>query len=68
MDTGYSYSYGGGVLELEPTEAEDLPIPYFRCSTKNLVTIDKMIRDKPPNRSSSFYYRQNVAEGKIGND
>ena len=39
-------SYGGGVLELEPTEAEELPIPYFKCNKKTLSKIDEMVRRK----------------------
>jgi len=41
-------SYGGGVLELEPNEAEELPIPYFRCTKKNLEFIDNAFRTKQP--------------------
>lgn len=40
-------SYGGGVLELEPSEAENLPIPVF---TSNLVIpykkLDNLVRQK----------------------
>lgn len=39
-------SYGGGVLELQPSEAEDLPIPYVTCDEKIIGEIDKIIRAK----------------------
>lgn len=37
-------SYGGGVLELEPSEAEQLPLPLVGASNLNLVEIDKMLQ------------------------
>ena len=39
-------SYGGGVLELEPNEAEGLPIPYVKLSSKNFKLIDKLFRER----------------------
>ena len=40
-------SYGGGVpIELEPNEAEELPIPYFNCKSKILHEIDTATRDE----------------------
>jgi adenine-specific DNA-methyltransferase len=38
-------SYGGGVLELEPTEAERLLVPASIPSSLNMSEIDRMIRD-----------------------
>lgn len=36
-------SYGGGVLELEPNEAEQLPVPY--CKTKIAIEeVDELVR------------------------
>jgi len=42
----YGRSYGGGVLELEPNEAEDLPTPLFSTSEVNLNLIDDLLRKK----------------------
>lgn len=40
-------SYGGGVLELEPTEAENLLLPFINSETELPVEeIDKLIREK----------------------
>lgn len=39
-------SYGGGVLELEPNEAEEIPIPFTERNILTLNEIDKMIRKK----------------------
>lgn len=36
-------SYGGGVLELEPREAERLPIPYEHATSLNLEEIDRLL-------------------------
>ena len=38
-------SYGGGVLELEPTEAEQLPIPYGKINIP-IFEIDDLIRNE----------------------
>ncbi len=37
-------SYGGGVLELEPNEAEQIPIPFFSDTQLDLVELDKLER------------------------
>ena len=39
-------SYGGGVLELEPSEAESLLIPYFSKSNIDPKKLDKILKDK----------------------
>jgi adenine-specific DNA-methyltransferase len=36
-------SYGGGVLELEPNEAEELPVPYFEIKPA-LIEVDRCFR------------------------
>mgnify|MGYP006084245397 CR=1 FL=1 len=41
-------SYGGGVLELEPNEAEELPVPYVKISSKNFELINKSFKEKKP--------------------
>lgn len=38
-------SYGGGVLELEPNEAERLPLPLKGAETINMYEIDKLLRE-----------------------
>ena len=37
-------SYGGGVLELEPNEAEQIPIPFFSDTQLDLEELDKLER------------------------
>lgn len=37
-------SYGGGVLELEPNEAEQIPIPFFLDTQLDLEELDKLER------------------------
>ena len=39
-------SYGGGVLELMPSEAEKILLPYQTDNADLLATIDKMMREK----------------------
>jgi adenine-specific DNA methylase len=39
-------SYGGGVLELMPSEAERILLPYQKGNADLLATIDKMMREK----------------------
>lgn len=39
-------SYGGGVLELMPSEAEKILLPYKVDHSKLLIDIDKMMREK----------------------
>lgn len=40
-------SYGGGILELEPSEAEELPIPDPSLVPEHLIgTVDSLVRDK----------------------
>ena len=37
-------SYGGGVLELEPNEADDLPIPLLGAEALDLKSADRLLR------------------------
>jgi hypothetical protein len=37
-------SYGGGVLELEPREAEELPVPYFDDAPVDVGHVDSLLR------------------------
>ncbi|MCW5850839.1 MAG: SAM-dependent methyltransferase, partial [Anaerolineae bacterium] len=37
-------SYGGGVLELEPNEAETLPLPLTNSEALDLDQLDKLVR------------------------
>lgn len=39
-------SYGGGVLELEPREAEELPIPFAALDKIDAAKVDKLLREK----------------------
>ena len=38
-------SYGGGVLELEPNEAEMLPLPLVGAELLNLNELDRLLRE-----------------------
>ena len=38
-------SFGGGVLELEPNEAEKLPLPLLGADTLDLNELDKLLRE-----------------------
>jgi adenine-specific DNA-methyltransferase len=38
-------SYGGGVLELEPNEAEQIPIPFFLDTQLDLAELDRLERN-----------------------
>ena len=38
-------SYGGGVLELEPNEAEKLPLPLIGADALNLNELDRLLRE-----------------------
>ena|SRR5579884_2375940 len=38
-------SYGGGVLELEPNEAERLPLPLIGADSLNLNELDRLLRE-----------------------
>jgi adenine-specific DNA-methyltransferase len=37
-------SYGGGVLELEPTEAEKMPVPLRGAESLDFVEVDRLLR------------------------
>jgi len=38
-------SYGGGVLELEPNEAEKLPLPLIGADELDIAAIDRLLRE-----------------------
>ena len=38
--------YGGGVLELIPSEFKNIPVPYFKVKQKDFERLDKMLRSK----------------------
>ncbi len=38
-------SYGGGVLELEPNEAEKLPLPLMGADSLDLIELDRLLRE-----------------------
>lgn len=47
-------SYGGGVLELEPNESEELPIPYFPNVSLDFEFVDKCIESGEINRALDY--------------
>jgi len=40
--------YGGGVLELTPSEFKDLALPYTRINQSDVKTLDRMFQEKRP--------------------
>ena len=38
-------SYGGGVLEIEPNEAEKLPLPLMGADNLDLIELDRLLRE-----------------------
>jgi len=60
-------SYGGGVLELEPSEAEELPIPYDSSIEIDVNKVDSLLRRGFP--SEALDYVDNIVLKKhIGFD
>lgn len=56
--------YGGGVLELVPSEIEQIPIPLIAVQDEAFNTIDQMIRDgTPPNKLLDFTDNLILEEG-----
>jgi adenine-specific DNA-methyltransferase len=47
-------SYGGGVLELEPSEAEDMPVPIRPEMSGRFAEVDGLLRDQDTNRLLDF--------------
>src|SRR5579872_172616 len=47
-------SYGGGVLELEPREAEELPIPFSATLHLDPNRVDKLLREGNPNAALDY--------------
>jgi len=47
-------SYGGGVLELEPGEAEELPIPYSGAANLDVSRVDSLLREGEYERALDY--------------
>jgi adenine-specific DNA-methyltransferase len=58
-------SYGGGVLELMPTEAEELPVPVVYLESSLLEEADDIARNKSWMDVTDFVDRQ-VLRDKLG--
>jgi adenine-specific DNA methylase len=57
-------SYGGGILELEPSEAEELPIPDPSLVTRELTaTVDALVRAKRVDDALDLVDRAILVEG-----
>ncbi len=57
-------SYGGGILELEPREAELLPIPPLHLVTTDLVTdVDTLLKSGEVDKALDLVDRQVLIEG-----
>lgn len=50
----YGRSYGGGVLELEPNEAEEIFIPFFPEVKINLQQLNKLLKEKRINEALDY--------------
>jgi adenine-specific DNA-methyltransferase len=60
-------SYGGGVLELEPREAEELPIPYFPEAKLDAERIDLSLRSGKVEEALD-YVDNELLVGRLGLD
>jgi len=58
-------SYGGGVLELEPSEAEELPIPYCPNVQIDPNVVDELLRKKGVSNALD-YVDKIVLQGQLG--
>ncbi len=56
-------SYGGGVLEIEPNEAERLPLPLIGADTLKLDELDKLLRDGDISRALDSTERVLLPDG-----
>ncbi len=56
-------SYGGGVLELEPNEAEKLPLPLIGADTLNIQQLDSLLREGNINAALDITDRVLLSEG-----
>lgn len=48
-------SYGGGVLELEPSEAESLLLPKIKISPLQLSKLDRVVREQPIEKTLDIF-------------
>lgn len=55
-------SYGGGVLELEPREAEELPVPYFDDLDLDIDRIDELLRRGDVDAALDYVDRQTLVQ------
>ena len=55
-------SYGGGVLELEPREAEHLPIPYSEDMVIDTERVDELLRQKREEEALDYVDRVVLSE------
>jgi adenine-specific DNA-methyltransferase len=58
----FGRSYGGGVLELMPTEAEKLPVPELQANDL-FSEADKLVRDGKPTEMIEFVDKEVLQEG-----
>jgi adenine-specific DNA-methyltransferase len=60
-------SYGGGVLELEPREAEELPIPYDETIAIDIEKVENLLRQGQPDEALD-YVDNLMLKGSLGFD
>lgn len=57
-------SYGGGILELEPREAEQLPVPVPRCASSDLAhDVDMLLKAHEPDKALELVDRRVLVDG-----
>lgn len=56
-------SYGGGVLELEPREAEELPIPWTAKVKIDAARVDRLLRTQHYEKALDYVDRVTLSEG-----
>ena len=59
-------NYGGGVLELVPSEAERVFLPVYKCTDEEFSTLDEMLRDGVAIDEILDYTDSRIFEGRLG--
>lgn len=57
--------YGGGVLELTPSEFKSLSVPYTRIAKEDVCTLDAMFRERCPVVDIVSFVNERVLRGQI---
>tara|TARA_Y100000588_G_scaffold320358_1_gene350892 strand:- start:1003 stop:2691 length:1689 start_codon:yes stop_codon:yes gene_type:complete len=60
-------SYGGGVLELIPSEIERVLLPVYKCSDEEFSKLDLMLREGKPIDEILDYTDERILSGNLNN-